>query len=335
MNLLKSTVLVTSMAGLAIIAGCRSPSYFVSSASERVLFTVPDGFVFQLEASPSGTLFASTHDGIYRASPPHYDDWQRIANTGVVISLYAPNDSTLFGVTRTCNSVYRWTPGTGWASMPTPISDSTWYDGHTRDCISLMHVGGRNEAEVYVVGFYGTILRFDGDEWHLEEHPLLGDIAAHPYSRQILASVVATSEAVYVGGSDLIRKEPHASWEVVPRPAEIPRRCEYMASAAHADVALFAWNSCLLSVRDGAQSVVVPEIGMLSSTLYRGRSQSDGTAVFWTYFGDIVHVTDRGLQLYQLRHFGAGGGVVAAGAWLIAAGARGGSGYVIAFPRRR
>lgn len=319
------------------VLGCGSPTQATTMVTPEVLLSRPHGFFFQLAGSTDGVLFASSDEGVLRTSDP-LGPWDSIGGPPEVITgMYAPSRDTLFAITRGCAAVYRWVASEGWREMQTPVSDSTWVDGHFEDCVRLLDIWGREGSDVYVTGSRGVILHFNGEVWSLEATPLAVPFGerGQVVSDSFIWSISGDAAGTYAVGGRVLRKLPGERWKSLkPQLSSLPPSCRPGGTAVHRGVAYFASNDCVLRLDDGTLEVERYPVNGLTDDLWRGRTQNDSTAVFWSYNGDILDFGSD-MPAYGMVGIGAVGGVVALNGFVYAAGSSSNGGLVVRVARER
>lgn len=324
---------------LGTAATCVQSDVPVGPREWDVLLRLPNAVAFQIAASPDGSLFATGDGGLYRADPPSYRTWSRVAATGALVTrLYAPADTLVFALTRTCGTVYRWTPAAGWQTQATPLSDSTWQTVDAVNCIHLLDLWGRSASDVYAVGQRGAILHFDGRSWGLEANPFVPAAGADTVQDDVLWGVtVADGGAYYASGAGrALRRSPGGQWSLLRTAtgAALPAACGLNGVAAQlGGGALFAYGSCLSEVRDSVVMVRATRIPNLGTGIYAGQTQRDGSALFWSYEGAILDVRGGDMRVRRMAGIRAVGRVLALGSSLYVVGDQGSDGVVVRISR--
>jgi hypothetical protein len=309
---------------LAAVLGCGTACGPTESRLPETVLHLPNDLIFQLEASPDSAMFASTSVALYRAVSPNFLRWERIAETNgeFVTRLYAPSKGVVFALSRTCNAVFRWDSAGGWRELETPVRDSVWSDGDSQSCFRLSDIWGRSEHEVYVVGSGALVLSYDGNAWRIETTELP---AAQPPSDPAhihLWAVTGDDNGTFAGATrHLLRRTPNGWVIAADFPDSLPPHCEYGMPVATAAAVVLGWNDCLLAFSGDRVSLVDATLRRMADGIYRGRAQRDGSALFWSYSGDIVVVRgDMRVTSMRVPSLGAVGGAVALGPDLFIAG---------------
>ncbi len=150
-----------------------------------------------------------------------------------------------------------------------------------------------------------------------------------------LWSVSGDSERVFVGGGGPLVREGGAWTLLQPAaPPLIPRYCGFGAVAAYGGDGYFADNRCLIRLHRDTVSLFTPQVPGLGGAIYRGQSQLDGSALFWTYDGEIVELSSDPVHVYNIDSVRAVGSAVLIGDYLYVGGRRGRDGVVLRIPRR-
>ncbi|MGI8498392.1 MAG: hypothetical protein ACR2OG_12500 [Gemmatimonadaceae bacterium] len=323
--------------GLIIgVLGCNSPGRVVGPTLGEVSLRIPGGRIFQLSAGSDGSLFASGTGGVYRRRNEQAQ-WELLIPTPENITrMYSPSADDLFALAGDCSQLYQWSSSAAWRRVKLPTSDSTLGSGTPGRCIDLYDIWGRKSTDVYIVGERGTIIHYDGASWTLESDPLIPERNPEAFlGYATLWSVSGDSERVFVAGGGPLVKDSGV-WTLVKPPAttRFPAYCDYGAVAVYRGDAYFAYNRCLIRLRENTLSLFTPQIPGLSGTIYRGQSQLDGTALFWTYYGEVVELSPEPIHLYSIDSVRAVGSAVLLGDYLYVGARRGRDGVVLRIPRR-
>jgi hypothetical protein len=180
---------------------------------------------------PNGALFAGGQAGVYRALPGNDTAWQPLSGSPASpIRLCAPSADVLFAIARAGVGLYRSDPVGDWTLEQTPISDSLIGGGDDVHHLRLLGLWCPSDREVFAVGERGTILRWDGRRWQLEDNPLLSANATQPAST-LYAITGSSGRAFATSRTELLERESGV-WKRVadPRPADV-RSCAFGAVA--------------------------------------------------------------------------------------------------------
>ena len=325
---------VTVAALLSPLLACSSDDVVLGPADWETVLWLPGIYAFQLTASPDGWLFAGTGDGLYRARADSPFAWTRLAGAGDVMTrLYVPSGSMVYWLERPCGTVYRWDEAEGRRMLRTPVSDSGWLEHGGVHCLGLNDVWGRAADDVFVVGDRATILHFDRASWTLESNPLLDTQNAR--GPPGLGGIGGRGTEALAGGARLLRRGMDGRWvEVRRNPDVVPVGCDFAAVAATDREALLGYNGCISRV-DGDSVVLVRRYTTeLRDGIYAGRAQLDGSALFWSYKGDVAEVNGTRIRLYHFHGIRAVGSALMHGSFLYVAGTIGDDGVIVRVRRR-
>lgn len=187
---------------------------------------------------------------------------------------------------------------------------------------------------MYVVGSRALILQYDGAAWRIEPADLSGAQASQlpeDPARVQLWAVTGRGDATYAGTTrHLLRRMPNGWVVAADFPADLPHHCEYSIPVGTRAAVILGWNDCLVRFAGDDVSLIDATVRGLADGIYRGRPQRDGSALFWSYSGDMVLVAaDMRVSSMRVPGLGAVGGAVALGADLFVAGRSRSGGQVV------
>lgn len=286
------------LAGIPLV-GCRSgDTVAVASPRYTVELSVPGQDISAVTASPDGALFVGLDNGeIYRRYPAGSDTWEKIATSNVMLLNYhAPSRHTFFATQQGSAVVHRWRAGAGLQAMATPLSDSVAQVGHRVASITLYNIWGRGPDDVYAVGSFASIMHFDGHRWSTETNPLVP--YAFTSTRASLWSVGGDRTATFVAGSGDLLTRTARGWElVVPPSAEEVAGWELAATLGNGTLVTGRKRNSsefqAFHLERGTWTSFSPALRDVRGAVNAGSSQPDGSVVFWTDAGEVVHVTPR------------------------------------------
>ncbi|HKO13560.1 MAG TPA: hypothetical protein VJV22_16440 [Acidobacteriaceae bacterium] len=313
------------------------------SSSWEVVFSAPSSPIYALAGTSDGALFAGGGGRVYRAlAQDDYRNWTPIVDTTLrVVGLYAFNKASV--AMRTAGGVTLLGEVEGrWRALPIAIPDSLLGNGRIVGRPLLLDIWGRSPTDVYAVGTLGTILHFDGARWRREHSPLDSLAAESTANQSIVVGVGGDGTRTFAAGDVALQKAADSWSRIDPSAAK--------GCSSHAVVTTRAGSRsgqeiifgggdylsripCLWTLSGAA--VGLPSQGLkLHDALFQGRSQDDGTALFWTYGGEAVEIAgDRVTRIYRLARFREFAGAVNIGDFLYFAGDTGA--FVVARVRRR
>lgn len=318
-------VLILSLPALA--AGCQgeNPAVVQGPATE-VLARVEVATQSTLTASPAGELYMTAGTMLYRLNDgPGLDT---LADLGAVATaLHATAGNEVMFLVQSSPQIGRWTPA-GVESMPSPVRDSVFADGHFVDVINLLDLWGPG-PEVYAVGDHAAILRYDGRQWSLEPNPLVqyagqgAPLVYHSY----LWSVGGDSQAVYASATSAVLARENGRWDRLRVPG---------ADSVGWVLALGVPGGSYLVGRDAATreqvlfhrpagerwAAVRGLLRPLRHEPLRGRGQPDGSVVFWTTGGEVVRLVGTRATIFTRLGLASVTGAAVSGNHLYVVGAR-------------
>ena len=311
------------------LPACNGPSRLIGPTELERLLTLPGQPVFQMVASPDGFLFAGGPGFLMRSQAGDHMKWELIAEPSeAIVQLYAPSRDVVYALTQNCNRVFRWDTSRGWHEPSTPVRDSSWRDADYIDCIHLYHIWGRSANDVYAVGTAATVLHFDGTRWQIVSTPF----TSRPERFHVRFMGVTGNDSDVVVSGDRILRLRRGEWSEV-NPPVAPTPCVSLVTAMSDGDALFAYNSCVMRLRGDTWAVLRPSIPGFRGSIYDARTQPEGTALFWSYEGDVAAVRDGTLRSYHFAALRLFGSAVAFGKHLYIAGLVGDNGVVARVPR--
>lgn len=323
-----------AFASVFAAVACTQPLAVLERPAGEVVLRFPNGYAFQVEATPDGALFAAGSDGLFRADGDSDHDWTKIAEPAdFIVGLYAPTRQVVYAIGRRCGTIYRWDQSGGWRVVYTlPPPDAT----SVLPCDRFFDIWGRNDKDIYAVGTSATIAHFDGATWTLEPPPPDISKAAAPGIATTFWGISGTDSTTYTGNDYLLlRKTGGGAWiHVRTDSLQLPSRCGFFAIAAAKEETVFGWNNCLtVAEADGKLRVLAQQLPGIRSPLGFGRAQPDGTALLWTYAGDVAAVEESQVRVYQVSGISAVGRAAVLGKAMYLAGRSGADGVIVRVSR--
>lgn len=333
--------LLTPTVCILTFLGCATDDITVPSARLRPLLELPNAPVTAFDVSSDGALFAVAGGVLYRALGPSLTEWERHEDAGVLVTdIFAASAREVFAISQRCNQVLRWTEAEGWRDEDTPVKDSVWESGHTRNCIPLYEVWGRGPNDVYVVGDAAAILHYDGSRWVLEHNPLIETARRPvPYSyTATLWSVGGDERYTYAAGTYVLRRES-GEWVQLDRPMTPGPPGLLTAVVATGDDVYFGGAGFvrnrgdvprLLRLANGKWTVLHDRIASFRyATVLDGAVTGQGSGVMWSMGGEVVHLEGDETRIVRLGDFQALIGVGRLGGNVVVAGIRNNRGHVM------
>lgn len=334
---LTRTVLLPGFSTLWVVVAvaCYDPPTSVAEQPAlEVILRLP-GAQFEpwkIGASPAGALFLATDAGLYRAGPDSIDHWTQLtAEPVAAFAIVAPIDSMAFVVTRG-GQIYRWTRSGGWHRMRTPVSDSIVIDDDWIHGVPMHALWARGESEIYAAGWDGTVLRFDGSEWHVVPTPLMTapgtDRTPAYYEGRITALAGDDTTLFFTNGIDVYRRTSSSDWvrDAAP-PLQTRPYCGFRAAALGSEALWVSGGElpCLFRREsNGRWTDLSTHLRAFTQPgVFWGATQSDGSVLFWASAygeGDVAIVDHQRVRVLQFPHLRWFGGATVASGYLYVTG---------------
>lgn len=309
----------------------------------EVLFRPQASPLYGISGSADGAaLFAGGGGRVYRAVPDDdYKTWSLISDsTWRVLEVFAFSRSSV--ALKTAHEVVFLNEApTGWVPLSAAIPPSVLQTPYGAPL--LFDIWGRSMKDVFVVGSFGTILHFDGQDWKREINPL--DTVA------MVDTTRGESTVGGIGGTDLQTfaagyvslERVGGKWRAIDRPEARLGGCKSRAVAgarlgSGATQVVFGGGDfapvvapCLWSTANGSIAVKWPEVG---DAFIKGKAQSDGSLLLWNFLGDVVEIVNNRIsRIYRLKLRDCVG-AVAVGKYLYFAGLADDEPVLARIPRR-
>lgn len=320
-------------------AGCRGENpHVVEDPGVQVLHRVDGSANSTITASPQGRLYLSIGTTLYRLEDGREPRLHALAELGEIpIVLHAPAEDEVFFLTQSGPEIRRWRPGHQVESMPSPVRDSVFADGHFIDHINLLDLWGPGPDEVYAVGDYAVILRYDGRQWSLEPNPLVqyaGGGAARDVYRSYLWSVGGDARTVHAAGVLDVLSRENGRWSTLRVPnADSTTWALALGSAKGSYLVGRAAGSreqvLFHRPAGGGWSRLAGLLRPLRHEALRGRGQPDGSVVFWTPGGEIVRLVGERATIFTGLGLGWVNGAAVSGTHLYVIGSQGTSSVIL------
>ncbi len=293
---------------LVVAGGCRGAEpTVVEGGDAEVVSRVYGTTQATMTASAQGALYVSIGTTLYRLDDAAQPQLQPLAELGELpTALRVPAEEEVFFISQSSPEIHRWRAATGVESMPTPVRDSVWADGHLLDHINLLDIWAAGPREMYVVGDYAVILRFDGQRWSLEDNPLVpvAQSGTREVLRSYLWSVAGDAGAVYaVGAADVLSRRD-GRW-AADAPAGTDSVTWWLAMGSPKGTYLVGRDhrtrEHLLFHRPprGEWSRLADRLKPLRHEPVRGSGQPDGSVLFWTAGGEVVRMAGKQVTVYR------------------------------------
>lgn len=325
---------------LILVAGCAPDDVTIPASKLRPLLTLPNAPITAFDVSPDGALFAVAGGVLYRAMGPSLTEWEEYGDADdVVTEIFAASAREVFAIGRRCNRVLRWTEADDWREEDTPVKDSVWESGHSRECISLLGLWGRSPSDVYVVGEDAAILHYDGSQWVLEDNPLIAlarRTAPSSYAARLWAAG-GDERHTYVAGTHVLRRES-GKWVQLDRPMTSDPPGSFVAVVATGDAVYFGGSAFtrnrgdvphLLRLAKGKWTTLDDRIASFRYGVFDGAVTGNGSGIMWSMAGDVVYLEDDETRIVRFGDFQALVGVGHLGGNVVVAGIRTNGGYVM------
>jgi hypothetical protein len=288
-------------------------------------------------ASLDGDLFVATRDSFFDR-PYQSDHWNAVAHSipTPVIRLRASSGNVVFGLSRGCGNLMKWTRGKGWNAERTPIDNLEWKRIDTVECVSVGDIWVADSGITYAVGSHGVILRNAGAGWTLEtaarEVPV--DVTVPEVATEQFYSVTGSTHGIYANTSRQLFRRAHGAWNEIPLDTGSGPTCFFYASATLAGKIYLGGSShgCVAIFSESGPWHWM-QLGALGQPFFSGASSHPSGAVLWTGGGEVLYVTEQAVKLVRFREFRSLRSAAVASGFLYLAGAVEGNGDVVARTR--
>lgn len=312
-----------SLVVLAFVVACRSPASANTVGEWERLLHLPGEPIFAFDVAPDGTLFTATPDALFRALPERPDSWSLIAHTDrVAVLLHAVSRDRVFALVR-YGDVYQWSNESGWSNV-----------GEIPDSLVLVHGEVRwpfvrdwwipNASEIYLAGKAGIILHYDGEVWTR--------VPSDGFPPLDWTQIDGDASKMIVAGAEIWQREGGA-WQRLPGSATDTLRCGPSALVVRPTDLIIGGSwileaPCLMRFASGTWRAIGDELRDFRDHPFGGELQADGSAVIWSFAGDVARVGDTVVTVYPSPRLFGFSGAALHGGYVYFAGTMGGNGVV-------
>lgn len=313
-----TAALITAFVPAACIAGDVNGPLRVANATEIV--RVEDARALKLVLSPDGGIFATVNAAVIQRRSGS-SSWDTLFTSGpLIVDMAATSDTSMYFISRECGRAYRWSAGTGIVEWELPPESSS-VTAPEAECHQPTAVWARSNDDVYVVAFGGGIYHWNGSTWSRSN-----------VDSAILWAVGGDAQRVTVGGTaGAWVQDTAGAWS--KRAQQGPDgRCAYNAVAFNQRDIVFASERCLSTLREESADASQRHLGALSDGLYDGATQLDGSALFWSYSGDVIRLKGHAMKHYAAPRINAVGGAIIFRDSVFVSGTRDQAAVILRFP---
>lgn len=318
-----TTAVTPLLVSLTIGVACRSPASANPLGDWERLLHLPGDPIQAFDVAPDGTLFIATSDALFRALPERPDSWALVAHTDrFAVELHAVSRDRVFALVR-YGDVYRWSNETGWSSVGDIPDSLVLVDGQVRWPF-VRDWWIPNASEIYLAGRAGIILHYDGEAWTR--------VPSDGLPLMDWTQIDGDASRMVVAGAETWLREGDA-WQRLPGSAMDTLQCGPAALVVRpTDLILggswIAEAPCLRRFESGKWGVLGDDLRDFRDHPFGGELQADGSALIWSFAGDVARVGDTVVTVYLSPRLFDFSGAALHGGYVYFAGTMDGDGIV-------